>query len=379
MEDRTDYQRFGPDDEPPTAVPGRVVDPRAGANPDGRGGSPHRRGVPEGPPGPPARAVARRRAGRRRRRSPGTGAARPQTMAAVYDRQHEYPDDCLMPDPETGRADQRQPHAPSLEGGPAAPPPRAGAHRRAVGRADGPHARLHERHVRRLRRRASGVARPGGPQRGGRREPRRLPAPARPRGHLPHPHDRPPDRRPGSRPGLRRQPGATAQGGRRPAGGIVVRGARILATLAPFADELAVYPGHPLAARCAAPSTRSASRSRWTRPASCSCAATARRRRVPIRFDRPLSSRFDEQDAFVIFDDVEVPRHRVFIDADPDVYNSVMGPTAWWAEHHAADHDPGPHEARVRLRPGHPPGRGGERQLAGARSRCSASCTATWR
>src|SRR5262245_25913334 len=30
-------------------------------------------------------------------------------------------------------------------------------------------------------------------------------------------------------------------------GGIVVRGARILATLAPFADEIAVYPGHPLA------------------------------------------------------------------------------------------------------------------------------------
>ena len=28
--------------------------------------------------------------------------------------------------------------------------------------------------------------------------------------------------------------------------GIVVRGSRILATLAPFADEMAVYPGHPL-------------------------------------------------------------------------------------------------------------------------------------
>jgi aromatic ring hydroxylase len=30
--------------------------------------------------------------------------------------------------------------------------------------------------------------------------------------------------------------------------GIVVRGARILATLAPFADEIAVYPAHPLPA-----------------------------------------------------------------------------------------------------------------------------------
>jgi 4-hydroxyphenylacetate 3-monooxygenase/anthranilate 3-monooxygenase (FAD)/4-hydroxyphenylacetate 3-monooxygenase len=44
-----------------------------------------------------------------------------------------------------------------------------------------------------------------------------------------------------------------------------------------------------------------------------------------------LSSKFDEQDALTIFDDVEVPRERVFIDGDIDVYNSVMGPTAWWA------------------------------------------------
>ena len=41
-------------------------------------------------------------------------------------------------------------------------------------------------------------------------------------------------------------------------------------------------------------------------------------------FDRPFSSRFDEQDAFVVFDDVEVPRHRVFLDGDPATYNAVM-------------------------------------------------------
>ena len=41
-------------------------------------------------------------------------------------------------------------------------------------------------------------------------------------------------------------------------------------------------------------------------------------------FDHPFSSRFDEQDAFVIFDDVEVPRERVFIDGNVEVYNSVM-------------------------------------------------------
>jgi aromatic ring hydroxylase len=43
-----------------------------------------------------------------------------------------------------------------------------------------------------------------------------------------------------------------------------------------------------------------------------------------------LSTRFDEQDAFAIFDDVEVPMDRVFIDSDIEIYNSVMGPTAWW-------------------------------------------------
>ena len=103
--------------------------------------------------------------------------------------------------------------------------------------------------------------------------------------------------------------------------GIVVRGARILATLAPFADEIAVYPGRPLpedgdkfaVSFCipmATPGLKFVCRD--------SVAGTAN------RFDHPLSSRFDEQDAFVIFDDVEVPRSRVFIDANVKVYNQAM-------------------------------------------------------
>jgi 4-hydroxyphenylacetate 3-monooxygenase len=47
------------------------------------------------------------------------------------------------------------------------------------------------------------------------------------------------------------------------------------------------------------------------------------------RLEHPFSSRFDEQDAFVIFDDVEVPRDRLFIDANLAVYNTVMK-TSWW-------------------------------------------------
>jgi 4-hydroxyphenylacetate 3-monooxygenase oxygenase component len=103
--------------------------------------------------------------------------------------------------------------------------------------------------------------------------------------------------------------------------GIVVRGARILATLAPFADEIAVYPGRPLPEDAekfalsfcipmATPGLRFFCRD--------SVAGSGN------RFDHPLSSRFDEQDAFVIYDDVEVPRERVFIDGNLKVYNQVM-------------------------------------------------------
>ena len=108
--------------------------------------------------------------------------------------------------------------------------------------------------------------------------------------------------------------------------GIIVRGARILATLAPFADEIAVYPGHPLrpgtddfalsfCIPMATPGLKFLCRD--------SCAVNGN------TFDHPLSSRFDEQDAFVIFHDVEVPRERLFIDANMPVYNRVMA-TGWY-------------------------------------------------
>ena len=94
----------------------------------------------------------------------------------------------------------------------------------------------------------------------------------------------------------------------------MVRGARILATLAPFADELAVYPGH-----AAAPGRRRL-RAGVLDPdgdAGAQVPLPRQHARAANAFDHPLSSRFDEQDAFVIFDDVEVPRERVFIDAQP--------------------------------------------------------------
>jgi 4-hydroxyphenylacetate 3-monooxygenase len=111
--------------------------------------------------------------------------------------------------------------------------------------------------------------------------------------------------------------------------GIVLRGARILATLAPFADEIAVYPAHPL------PPGAEAYALAFSIPVDTPglvfvCRDSAATPGAHV-FDRPLSTRFDEQDAFVIFDDVEVPRDRVFIDGDRAVYSGVMLPTAWWA------------------------------------------------
>ena len=105
--------------------------------------------------------------------------------------------------------------------------------------------------------------------------------------------------------------------------GIVVRGSRLLGTLGPFADELALYPSRPLPADAreialifsipvATPGVKIVCRDHYgvdTDP-----------------FDQPFSSRFDEQDVFIVFDDVEVPAHRVFLDGDPEVYNSV---NAW--------------------------------------------------
>jgi 4-hydroxyphenylacetate 3-monooxygenase oxygenase component len=103
--------------------------------------------------------------------------------------------------------------------------------------------------------------------------------------------------------------------------GILVKGARVLATLAPFADEIAVYPSQPMpdasgrhalsfCIPMSTPGLKFICRDSVSHPGSL--------------FDHPLSARFDEQDAFVIFDNVEVPRRRVFIDGNLAVYNSVM-------------------------------------------------------
>jgi 4-hydroxyphenylacetate 3-monooxygenase oxygenase component len=108
--------------------------------------------------------------------------------------------------------------------------------------------------------------------------------------------------------------------------GILVRGSRVLATLAPFADDIAIYPAAPM------PDASPAHALCFSIPMATPGLKFLCRDSVSLgtsRIDHPLSSRFDEQDAFVIFDDVEVPRDRVFIDGDVALYNNVIR-TSWW-------------------------------------------------
>ncbi|GGK17342.1 4-hydroxyphenylacetate 3-monooxygenase, oxygenase component [Deinococcus malanensis] len=107
--------------------------------------------------------------------------------------------------------------------------------------------------------------------------------------------------------------------------GIIVRGARMMATL-PIADEILIFPSTVL--------KENADKSRYamgfgiptnTPGLSFQCREPIDVGRDPE--DHPLSSRFDEQDAFVIFDDVLVPWERVFLLYDVELANKAYAGT----------------------------------------------------
>ena len=110
---------------------------------------------------------------------------------------------------------------------------------------------------------------------------------------------------------------------------IIVRGARLLATLAPYADEQAVYPGHPLPAD-APPEYALSFTIPMDAPGLVFLCRDSGVRPDAHPVDAPFSTRFDEQDALCLFDDVRVPKENVWIDGRVDVYNSVMMPSPWW-------------------------------------------------
>ncbi len=110
--------------------------------------------------------------------------------------------------------------------------------------------------------------------------------------------------------------------------GILVRGARMLSTLAPFSNEIWVGPFYPrkpgeesytlcFAVPMDTPGLKFICRESYSAGRN--------------QFDRPLSSRFDEEDALAVFDDVEVPWERVFINGDIDASNYVLGKSPGYA------------------------------------------------
>ena len=107
--------------------------------------------------------------------------------------------------------------------------------------------------------------------------------------------------------------------------GLIVRGARMLATL-PIADEILIFP-----------STVLKEEPEMTRYAlafalPCSTPGLSFIGREPLdqgrsREDHPLGSRFDEMDALVVFDDVLVPWERVFLHGDVALANRAYPAT----------------------------------------------------
>jgi 4-hydroxyphenylacetate 3-monooxygenase len=108
--------------------------------------------------------------------------------------------------------------------------------------------------------------------------------------------------------------------------GITVRGARMLATIGPIADELLVFPSTVLkgtpedapysfafAINCDAPGLRFICRESLDYGRS--------------HFDHPLGSRFEEIDAVVVFDDVHVPFERCFLLGHPEMCNAFYADT----------------------------------------------------
>ena len=115
--------------------------------------------------------------------------------------------------------------------------------------------------------------------------------------------------------------------------GVVVRGAKLLATLAPFSDEIFAPIYRPLRADSEedkkycigfalpvnTPGLRFICRESYDRGDSL--------------YDYPLSGQFDEMDCMAIFEDVLIPWERVFAFEDVELANQVMPKAAIWRQY----------------------------------------------
>src|SRR5262245_1163466 len=108
--------------------------------------------------------------------------------------------------------------------------------------------------------------------------------------------------------------------------GAVVRGLRTLATLAPISDDVLVYPNRPrepdeadYAIAFAIPMNM--------KGLKIVCRDLYAENADPER--HPLTTRFDEVDAALIFDDVIVPWERIFVYKDPKLLSGIMSIHTW--------------------------------------------------
>lgn len=108
--------------------------------------------------------------------------------------------------------------------------------------------------------------------------------------------------------------------------GIIINGARMLATIAPIADELLVFPStvlrgtpedapysYAFAIPNDAPGVRYLCRGSLYNGGS--------------THDEPLASRFEEMDAVVVFEDLFVPNERIFMLGHPELCNAFYSET----------------------------------------------------
>ncbi|MEE8519455.1 MAG: 4-hydroxyphenylacetate 3-monooxygenase, oxygenase component [Dehalococcoidia bacterium] len=112
--------------------------------------------------------------------------------------------------------------------------------------------------------------------------------------------------------------------------GIIVRGAKLLATLAPFADELFCPPyrmARPdeamfclgFSVPMSAPGLKFICRESYDHGESV--------------YDHPLSGQYEEIDALAVFDNVLVPWDRVFAYNDVDLHNRLITTSTMWRQH----------------------------------------------
>lgn len=106
--------------------------------------------------------------------------------------------------------------------------------------------------------------------------------------------------------------------------GIVVSGPRVLATLGPLSDEIAVYPVRNAQLEGSADAWRYAFA--FAIPCGTPGLKFLCRESLDLgrsSFDHPLGSRFEEMDAIIFLDDVFVPWERVFLYGDVQLCNNL--------------------------------------------------------